>query len=227
LKPQPYNKIAEQAYDVIRNSGLSDKTLSQYFEGCFNDLWKDLDLYMCWICVSCLRLQRFSYGWGKKPRKCAVCGSPTYEVATFQSRASYVGRMFEWACTYLLKESVNIHSDHRSHKTKLYDFELKPDVVVEAKGSPSYILNPDGTTSLLGRAGLSRSDTRKKAFANARAWRRRFPRGHFYIITNSLPKELFAYRDDDITGVYDISRLNQFNDFVSDLRRHKPVASAQ
>lgn len=165
-----------------------------------------------------MALNRFSYGWGDKPNSCPKCGKSTYEVATFQARASYVGSAFEYACVYLLKHSFDIDAKPTSEATRLYDFEIKPNLVVEAKGSPHYILNPDGSKSSLGRAGMTRSDTKKKAFANATEWRRRFPDGHFFIITNALPNELYAYRNDKIRAIYDITKARQLNDFVAELK---------
>jgi hypothetical protein len=55
-----------------------------------------------------------------------------------------------------------------SEQTRLYNFEIKNNVVVEAKGSPEYIVKPDGSKSKLRRAGMLRSDIKKKAHANSR-----------------------------------------------------------
>jgi hypothetical protein len=129
-----------------------------------------------------------------------------------------VGSVFEYACVYLFRKSFNIDAKPTSESTRLYDFEVRRDVVIEAKGSPLYIMNPDGSKSHLGRAGMSRSDTKKKAFANASEWRRRFPNGNFFIITNSLPNELQAYRNDKVTAIYDVTKKDQLERFVSELR---------
>jgi hypothetical protein len=96
--------------------------------------------------------------------------------------------------------------------------ELGHDVVIEAKGSALSIINPDGSKTKLGRAGMSRTDTKKKAFANAEEWRERVPAGAFYIITNSLPNSLLAYHSDTVTGIYDVTKKIQLDKFVSEVR---------
>lgn len=201
---------------TIGKKGLSNTTLSDYFANCFSDVSTLFGLYKCWICVTCLVEDKFSHGWGDKPKSCPKCGKPTYEVATFQARASHVGRAFQYACRYLLKESYEIDGELTGEKTPLYDLEIRPDIVVEAKGSPEFIVNPDKTKSSLGRAGMSRSDTEKKAFANATEWKRRFPKGHFFILTNSLPIRLRAYKDEKIDGIFDITKKSQLDEFVSE-----------
>jgi hypothetical protein len=166
-----------------------------------------------------MEFSKFSYGWGDKPNACPVCNEKTvYEVATFQGRASYVGGMFEWACWHLLKEGYGITSRPTSESTRLYDLEIRPDVVIEAKGSPTYIINPDGSHSRLGRAGMMRTDTEKKAFANAKKWHTRFPDGYFFILTNALPNHLLAYRNREIRAIYDVTKKSQLESFISDLK---------
>ena len=204
---------------TIGKKGLSNATLSDFFARCFDDISTLFGLYKCWICVTCLSRTENTYGWGDKPESCPKCHNPTYEVATFQARASHVGRAFQYACRYLLQESYGVRADLTGDKTPLYDLELKADVVIEAKGSPEFVTNPDRSTSSLGRAGMSRSDTHKKAFANASEWKRRFPKGHFFILTNSLPANLRAYKDEKIDGIFDITKKNQLDAFVSETKR--------
>jgi len=199
----------------IGKKGLSNATLSDYFADCFNDVSNLFGLYKSWICVACLAADKFSYGWGNKPKSCPKCGKPTYEVATFQARASHVGRAFQYACRYLLKEYYGIDAALTGEKTPLYDLEIRADVVVEAKGSPESIVNPDKSKSSLGRAGMSRSDTEKKAFANATEWKKRFPKGHFFILTNSLPIRLRAYKDEKIDAILDITKKSQLDEFAA------------
>jgi hypothetical protein len=203
----------------IGKKGLSNTTLSDFFAKCFSDVSTLFGLYKCWICVACLAKGKPFYGWGDKPNACPKCGRPTYEVATFQARASHVGRAFQYACRYLLRESYAIGAELTGDKTPLYDLEIRPDLVIEAKGSPDSITNPDGSKSSIGRAGMSRSDTHKKAFANATEWKRRFPKGHFFILTNSLPASLRAYKDDKIDGIFDITKKAQLDEFVSEAKR--------
>lgn len=178
-----------------------------------------MSLYKCWVCVRCMELSKFSYGWGDKPDTCPVCGEKTiYEVATFQARATYVGEMFQWAFWLILKNNYGITARPTSDSTRLYDLELRADVVIEAKGSPSYIINPDGSHSNLDRPGLMRSDTEKKAFANAKKWNERFPNGHFFVVTNALPLHLQRYRNSTVKAIYDVTKKNQLESLIADLK---------
>lgn len=102
--------------------------------------------------------------------------------------------------------------------TKTHDFEITQAVAIETKGSPSYIINPDGTRSNLGEPGLLRSDTEKKAFANATKYRQRKPDGFFCIVTNAMPKRLLRYSDRDINAIYDITKVKQINLFIRDIK---------
>lgn len=224
--PEPYKFIVNSNYKIIENKGVTDDSLKRYVDGCFNDIGRMVGLFKTWICVKCLErgadkleLDR-NYGWGDNPRKCKVCHNNTYEVATFQARASYVGAMFEYACFHVLTTKFEVKATISSEQTRLYDFEIKNDVVVEAKGSPEYIVNPDGSKSKLGRAGMLRTDTKKKAFANAAEWHKRFPNGHFFIITNAIPNELRAWRDDKIDAIYDVTNANQLHKLVNELTSH-------
>lgn len=216
--PQPYHSIIKQNFKTFEGSALSDNSLSRFFEGCFNDVYRMVGLYKTWVCVACLAVGKHSYGWGDKPKNCPICNKTVYEVGTFQARASYVGNVFDYACQYLLNTRYDLQTKPTSESTRLYDFELQNDVVVESKGSPKYVINPDGTRSSLDRAGLLRSDTEKKGFANATKWRRRFPNGKFFIVTNALPNHLKAYRNDKVTAIYDVTKKSQLESFVEELR---------
>lgn len=204
---------------TIGKKGISNTTLADFFADCFSSVQSLFGLFKCWICVACLAKEESSYGWGDKPKFCPECGKPTYEVATFQARASHVGRAFQYACRYLLKETYGISVELTGDKTPLYDLEIKPDLVIEAKGSPEFVVNPDKSKSSLVTPGMSRSDTHKKAFANATEWKRRFPNGHFFILTNSLPVSLRAYKDEKVDGIFDITKKNQLDEFVSETKR--------
>lgn len=221
--PDPYRSLVNRNYKIIENKGINDDSLKRYFDECFNDIGRMVGLYKTWICVKCLErgadklVLDQNYGWGDNPHECKVCHTHTYEVATFQARASYVGDMFEYACLHLLTKKFSIKAARSSDQTKLYDFEVKNNVVVEAKGSPAYIVNPDGSKSKLGRPGLMRTDTKKKAFANAAEWHKRFPNGHFFIITNAIPNELRAWRDEKIDAIYDVTKANQLQRLVEEI----------
>ncbi len=223
--PEPYKYIIDRNYKTIVSKHITDDSLKRYFEECFNDIGKMVGLYKTWICVKCLErgpdrlvLDR-NYGWGDNPRKCKVCHKHTYEVATFQARAPYAGAMFEYACFHLITKKFGVKASLSSGQTRLYDFEIKNNVVVEAKGSPEYIVNPDGSKSKLGRAGLLRTDTKKKAFANAAEWHKRFPEGHFFIISNAIPNELRAWRDDKIYAIYDVTKAIQLQKLIDEISK--------
>jgi hypothetical protein len=66
--------------------------------------------------------------------------------------------------------------------------------------------------------GMQRSDTKKKAFANAKEWSMRFPKGHFFVVTNAIPNELRSYRNDIVKAVYDVTKKNQLESLISDLK---------
>lgn len=155
---------------------------------------------------------------GDKPQKCHICNNKVYEVGTFQARASYSGNMFDYGCQYILNEKYDIRTNSTSDQTRLCDFEIRLDIVVESKGSPKYVLNPDGTRSNLNRAGMLRTDTKKKAFANAKKWNNRFPKGSFYILTNALPNHLRAYRNETMRAIFDFTKKSQVEFFVEKVR---------
>ncbi len=141
-----------------------------------------------------------------------------YEVATFNARASYVGEMFQWAFWLLLKNNYRITVRPTPDTTRLYDLEIRPDVVIEAKDSPKYIINQDGTHSKLERAGMLWSDTEKKAFANAKKWSMQFPNGSFFVVTNTLPNKLSGYRNSIVKAIYDVTKKNQLESLIADLK---------
>jgi DNA-directed RNA polymerase subunit RPC12/RpoP len=215
----PYLTVAKQNYPTITKNGITNDSLQKYFTDSFNDICKAMALYKCWICVRCMELNKFSYGWGDKPNTCPKCGEKTvYEVATFNARASYVGEIFQWAFWLLLKNYYGITARPTSDTTRLYDLEIRPDVVIEAKGSPKYIINQDGTHSKLERAGMLRSDTEKKAFANAKKWSMQFPNGHFFVVTNALPPRLSGYRNSTVKAILDVTKKNQLESLIADFK---------
>lgn len=216
--PQPYRSVLKDNFKVLEGKPLSDESLTRYFNGCFNDIYRMAGLYKTWVCVKCLSVGRYNYGWGDKPTACDQCGNKVYEVATFQARASYVGNVFDYGCQYILNEKYNISTNPTSESTHLYDFEIRFDIVIECKGSPKYVLNPDGTRSNLTRAGMLRTDTEKKAFANAKKWHNRFPNGSFYVLTNAVPNHLRAYRNETIKAIFDFTKKRQVDSFVSEVQ---------
>lgn len=219
--PEPYKKIVEKNISVL-DSGINDNTLSEYFENCFNDLMIELSIYQCWACVGCLENGNSTTGFGDKPNNCPTCNSnKIYQIATFNKRASKAGDMFEWAFYHLMKEKFNLPIVHTPPAFETHDFEISGDVGVETKGSPDHIINPDGSRSNLGVPGMIRSDTKKKAFANGKAFRQKNKNKKFYIITNAMDDKLIDYSDRDIDGIYDVTKVEQLNKFVMEVKSNK------
>ena len=177
-----------------------------------------------WICLKCLgRGPNYlvidsNYGWGDKPTKCKVCNNSTYEVGLFQARSSLVGNTFEHACHYLLATKYGIGLRISGKQSRLYDLLVKNSVVIETKGGPRYVANPDGTKSKIERIGMERSDTEKKAFENASKWRKHFPNGNFYILTNAIPRHLREHHDDKITAIYNVTKEHEMSKFADELK---------
>jgi hypothetical protein len=177
-----------------------------------------------WICPYCLgnRPRELSldssYGWGDNPKKCGDCGGRTYQIATFQARSGYSGSTFMYACHFLLMKKFDIKLSISSSETKLYDLEIANDIVIETKGSLKFIANIDGTTSALKRAGMKRTDTKKKAFDNAAEWRKNFADGYFYILTNANPNHLRGHRSNSVTAICDVTKVKQLLKFVNEIR---------
>lgn len=126
-----------------------------------------------------------------------------------------MGKAFEYAFMYLMSASYSIELRHIGEKKKIFDFAYKDNVVIEAKGSPDYTILSNGSHAKLKRAGMLRTDTKKKAFANAEEWRRRMTKGRFYIVTNS--SDLEEYQTDFVSGIYDITKKDQLDAFVKAL----------
>jgi hypothetical protein len=93
--------------------------------------------------------------------------------------------------------------------TRTHDLEVTPEIAIEAKGSPSRVTNPNGTFTHLGRPGMERSDTHKKAFDNAHTYRERNRDGLFFIVSNVVPPDLVGYRSDNVNGIFDVTKLER------------------
>jgi len=102
--------------------------------------------------------------------------------------------------------------------TRTHDFEVTGDIALETKGSPSRVSNPDGTFTDLGRPGMERSDTRKKAFENARTYRQRNPNGLFFVVSNAVPSDLVGYRNRDVTAVFDANKVDRLEAMMSEIQ---------
>ena len=212
--PDPYLNIVKANYEGLEKREFDSDSLSRYFRGCFDETASYYHIYDAWACVECLRVGTRTMELGLKPQRCPRCSAPVFQIGTFQSRASRMGKAFEFAFMYLMSSHFGIELRHIGEKNKVFDFEYKDGVVIEAKGSPDYTVLPDGAHLRLKRAGMRRSDTKKKAFANAEDWKRRLTKGRFYIVTNANPSDLVEYQTDYVSGIYDITKKNQLDDFV-------------
>ena len=215
-----YENIAEKNFSELIQKGLSNSALRRYFDQCFQDSIDHYRMYQCWACIECLREGVHIFGWGNKPARCSVCNTTNvYEVATFQARASIVGKAFEHAFDLLMEQAFHIYlkpSPRANNPT--HDLELPGKVAIELKGSPTEVANPDGSKTHLDRPGLERSDTRKKAFANATRFREARPQTPFYIASNAVPQELVGYWDQHVSGIFDVTRADRLKALADQLR---------
>jgi len=216
--PEPYKSIVEKNYQTLISKGLSDNSLTEYFNVCFDDTIRHFKAYDCWVCVHCLSEGKLSWGWGDKPNNCPECGQVVYKVATFQLRASITGDAFEWAFYKLLNAYYNLPLVRVSAYT--HDFEVGNNVAINCKGSAGEVPNPDGSRVILGRPGMIRSDTYKKAFGDAKNFRKQRPNWRFYIVTNAMPDNLIGYKNRDIDGIYDVTKLNQLERLIDEIRQN-------
>jgi hypothetical protein len=65
---------------------------------------------------------------------------------------------------------------------------------------------------------MERSDTRKKAFENARTYRQRNPNGLFFIVSNVIPTDLVGYRNRDVTAVFDANKVDRLEAMISEIQ---------
>lgn len=152
----------------------------------------------------------------------------------FQSRAKKSGDMFEHLFYYIMKEQYQIELDCAisikkacMEGTGALDFGIldkKGNVVcgMEAKGSAEIV---DGEE--LSRPALKRTDTMKKAIAQAYQFKRTFPDTPFYIITNVKPTSgnakcmMDLAEGDIIDKVYDLTNPSDLKDLVEKLKGFK------
>jgi len=168
-----------------------------------------------------------SYGWGSKPSRCPTCHQfTTYQVATFNAWAAPVGAIFAAAVYFLLRGSYRVPLVDTPGNTKTHDFEVTSGFVIEAKGSPHQVANPDGSFYELGRPGMERSDTEKKAFANATQFKMRNPNAYYAILTNALPPRLLNYRNATVNAIFNVTRVEELNIFMRDIVQNVPNIEA-
>ncbi len=218
-----YEEIAQNNYHHIGNQALSNERLRDYFNGCFQQAIDEKSCYPAWACVACIGIGTATAKFGNLPQICPVCGSDrVFEVATFQSRSSIVGNVFESAVLHLLATQFELPAAPTPGNTNTHDIEVTPRIAIETKGSPRIVRNLDKTVTEIARPGLERSDTWKKAQANARNFRRLNRDAPFYIVSNAVPPELVGYRSDDITGIFNISQVDRLKSLVAEIRASLP-----
>lgn len=220
---EPYTSIAVEVYGsrIPNVNRIQNADLRLYFDECFERIIDHFGIYPCWVCIDCMARGTVAYDWGKNPSRCPNCDSRrTFQVGTFNSWASRVGTMFGAATNHLLREAFEMPIHETPGNTTTHDFEVSSHVAIEAKGSPRRVRNPNGTVYELKRPGMSRTDTRKKAFANAGTFKRRNPNAYFGIVTNSLPSNLLNYHNDVVNRVVNLTRLEEIEVLIRDLGEH-------
>ncbi len=219
-----YNDIAAANYSrFIGRTLLTNDRLRHYFDACFQSAIDEAGCYPVWACVGCIGNGKATAAFGNAPRRCPICESPkVFEVATFQSRASVVGNAFERAVRHLLTARFELPATPTPGNTHTHDIEVTSAIAIETKGSPRRLLNPDQSITTLQRPGLERSDTWKKAQANAANYRRNNRRNPFFIVSNAVPPDLVGYRSDDITGIFNITQAGRVNALVNEVNAALP-----
>ncbi len=219
-----YDDIAAANYlRFIENRRLTNDRLRHYFNACFQDAIDEAGCYPAWACVACIGNGTATAEFGNTPNRCPTCESPkVFEVATFQSRASVVGNAFERAVRHLLATRFEMPAVPTPGNTRTHDIEVTSRIAIETKGSPSQLLNPNNTITRLSRPGLDRSDTWKKAQANAHNFRAHNKTAPFFIVSNSVPSDLVGFRSDDITGIFNIMQANRVKSLVDEINAALP-----
>lgn len=147
------------------------------------------------------------------------------KITDYQSRAQATGEMFEHAFEYLIKRhGVILQKDIKIKAACMMgagalDFgivrESKILCGIEAKGSSSVVSV---------RPALKRTDTAKKAIAQAYQFKRIYPEIPFYVVTNVMPTAgnakcmLDLAKGNIIDDVVDLTDSKQLNTFVATLK---------
>ena len=224
MPPTRYDDIAAANYRrFVSEQPLTNDRLRHYFDSCFQTAIDDSGCYAAWACLSCIGNGAATARFGERPNRCPMCESRhVYEIATFQSRASVVGNAFESAVRYLLITRFELPAVPTPGNTRTHDIEITSAIAIETKGSPRQVQNPDHTVSTLSRPGLERSDTWKKAQANAANYRRNNRTRPFFIVSNAVPPDLVGYRSDDITGIFNITQASRVDALFSEINVSLP-----
>lgn len=215
---EPYDSIAHDAYDKLLKTSITNTHLRDYFNTCFQNSIDYYGAYQCWTRVNCLRQGNATQAWGEPPSTCPKCHSGLiYEIATFQSRAPIVGSAFSSAFYCLMRSHFRLPLTPTPGNTRTHDFEVTSEIAIEVKGSPASVVNPDGTVTRLDRPGMERSDTKKKAFDNARTYRQRNANGLFFVVSNAIPSDLVGYRNRDVSAVFDVTKLDRLQAMMTEI----------
>ena len=215
--PIDYDQIALDNYPFEQGS-LTNDTLRFYFDRCFDIALEQSGLYPAYGCIACATNSSAPIRFGEKPRSCNDCGSNrVFELATFQGRAPVYEASFTSAVQLLFDLHFGIEQLPTPQNTRTHDLEASPHIAVEAKGSARRIQLSPGHSIQLTRPGLLRSDTEKKAEANARTYKRFNPSGTFFVVTNALPDRLRGIRTDDIDGYFDVSKTERVEAFAREV----------
>lgn len=220
----PYDAIASGNHRQFISGGtLSNSSLRNYFNACFQEAIDKTDCYPAWACIGCLGEGKATAEFGNKPNRCPSCNANrVFEIGTFQGRSAVVGKVFEHAVSHLLRTTFELPAVSTPGNTRTHDIEITSRIAIESKGSPRRLLNPDGTLTEFSRPGLERSDTWKKAQANARNFRERNRLTPFFIVSNAVPSNLIGYRSDDITGIFNVAQAVRVHALVSEISAALP-----
>ena len=193
--------IVERECAAHLANGIDDATLSEYFDACFDRTVDALQLYPTWACMGCLDKGLQTVRRGVKPELCPVCGSgAVYEVGTFQGRSTRVGRVFPLAVRRAVRELAGVDLSPVPRGTRTHDFEYGR-LAIAARGSMRRIRLPDGSVQTLHGPGMTRSDTHKKAAANAQTLKRSHPAKSLIVVTNATRHGPISRANNDIADI--------------------------
>jgi hypothetical protein len=216
---EPFDTISRESYEKFLGDSINNTRIRNYFNACFQDSIDHYGAYQSWACINCLRNGNATQGWGTPPSRCIRCNSTVvYEIATFQARSSIVGNAFASAFSFLMRTYFRLPLTPTPGNTRTHDFEVTSDIAIETKGSPSTVTNPDNTLTRLDRPGMERSDTRKKAFENARTYRQRNATGLFFVVSNVIPSDLVGYRNRDVNALFDVTKLDRLQAMMAEIQ---------
>ena len=221
--PIDYDQIALNNYN-FEQGPISNDDLRSYFDRCFDEALELTGLYPAYGCISCAVDSSALVILGEKPNRCTTCGSDRiFQLATFQGRAPVYGATFSSAVRLLFDFHYDIELLPTPQNTRTHDLEASPRIAIEVKGSARRVRLDNGLIVPLDRPGMLRSDTEKKAEANARNYKRFNSTGTFFVVTNALPDRLRGIRTDDIDGYFDLTKAERVEAFareVGDLLSH-------